>query len=106
MVALPKDMVPKDEKNYTREWVAALLNDPEKRSFLKRFNEKGTESFSWAKAVGYTSMRVVVSAEQPDLVGKHISELAQGLDKSEFDVIADMITNPELKNKYYFGVRA
>lgn len=103
MVALPKGMMPESDKDHTREWVAALLNDPEKRRFLRKFNEKDTEGFSWVKAVGYTSMRVVVSAEQPDLVGKHISELAQELAKSEFDVIADMITNPELKINITLG---
>ena len=96
MVALPEDMMPKEAKDHNRSWVATLLKDPAKRAFLKQFNEQDTKGFSWARAVGYTSMRVVVSVEQPDLVGKHISELAEELGKSEFAVIADMITDPGL----------
>lgn len=103
MVALPEDMQPKQEKDYSRKWVAALLIDPVKRAYLKKFNEVDTEGFSWVKAVGYTSMRVVVSEEQKDLIGKHISELATELNKSEFDVIADMVTNPKLNINITLG---
>jgi len=103
MVVLPKSMMPEGETKPTHKWVASLLNDPRKRAELKQFNEKDTVGFSWVKAVGYTSMRVVVSEEKPDLVGKHISELAEELGKSEFDVIADMITNPELNVNITLG---
>ena len=48
-------------------------------------------------------MRIVVSVEQPDLVGKHISELAMDLNKSEFDVIVDMVTNPNLNVNVTLG---
>ena len=96
-------MTPKDEKDYTRAWVSALLEDDKKRAILKQFNEKDTKGFSWVKAVGYTSMRVVVSEEQPDLVGKHISELAAELGKSEFDVIADLVTDPGLNINITLG---
>jgi len=96
MIALPKDMMPEGEVKPSRTWVASLLNDPRKRAQLDRFNNKETTGFSWAKAVGYTSMRIVVSDKRPELIGKHISELSQELGKNEFDVIADMITNPEL----------
>ena len=102
-ISVPKELMPEDEKELSRDWIASLLNDPKKSMELRQFNEKDEQHFSWAKAVGYFSMRVVVSNEQPDLVGKHISELATELNKSEFDVIADMVTDPNLNINVTLG---
>ncbi len=103
MIALPEDMKPKTEEDYTREWVASLLKNSQKREALKQFNEKDSKGFSWIKAVGYASMRVVISAGKTDLVGKHISELAQEQGRSEFDVVADMISDPALNVNITMG---
>lgn len=103
MIALPEDMTPENKKDHNRDWVAGLLRDSGNRARLKLFNETETTGFSWVKAVGYTSMRVVVSNEQPDLIGKHISELSEELGKSEFDVIAQMITDPALNINITLG---
>ena len=102
-IAVPKELMPEDEKELSRDWIASLLNDSKSRMKLRQFNETEKDNFSWAKAVGYFSMRVVVSKEQPDLVGKHISELAIELNKSEFDVIADMVTDPNLNINITLG---
>lgn len=102
-IAVPKELMPEDGNALSRDWLASLMNDPKKRLQLRHFNEKGEQHFSWAKAVGYFSMRVVVSKEQPDLVGKHISELATELNKSEFDVIADMVTDRNLNINVTLG---
>ncbi len=103
IIALPKEMMPEKETELTRDWVVALLSDGDKSAKLKQFNENGKDNFSWVKAVGYGSMRVVVAEAQPELVGKHISELADELGKNGFDVIADMITNPKLNINITLG---
>lgn len=103
MIVLPKDMMPTGSKGLTRGWVAGLLKNSETRKKLKEFNEEASTDFSWVKAVGYTSMRIVVCNEQPELVGTHISELAQARGKDAFDVVADLITNEDVNVNITLG---
>lgn len=104
VVAVPQDMRPKDGSKPTHKGVAALLGDPEKREKIRHATEdKKAAGFSWIKAVGYTSMRIVVSDEKLALVGKYFTELAKEQGKSEFDVIADMIIDPTLNVNMVVG---
>ena len=102
-IALPETMQPKNEKGYNRDFISKLLKEPTKRAQLKIYNEENKEHFSWVKAVGYSSMRIVVSESRPNLVGKHISELAIEWAQSPFDVMSDLITNPKLNINITYG---
>ena len=102
-IALPEAMQPANKRDYNRELISNLLKDPAKRAELKKYNETNKDKFTWIKAVGYKSMRIVVSKERPNLVGKHISELASEWSESAFDVMSELIINPELNVNITYG---
>ena len=68
------------------------LKSPALRAQIKQASENGVDGgFAWLKATGYTSMRVTSSPEQPALVGKYLSELADARKTDRFDAVADLI---------------
>ncbi|NKB65886.1 MAG: amidohydrolase family protein [Candidatus Latescibacteria bacterium] len=70
----------------------AFLNEEENRRLAQQWSENGIDGgFSWIKAVGYTSFRIVSSSDYPELVGKYISELAEERNVHPFDLICDLL---------------
>jgi N-acyl-D-amino-acid deacylase len=71
----------------------AFLAKPGAAAGARQATEKGVNGgFSWVKAVGYGSMRIVDSKDYPDLVGKNIQLLAQERGVAPYDLIIDLIT--------------
>ena len=72
-------------------WLQAL-SDPAQRARLRqRTEEPPPEVFSWVKAVGYESWRIVVSDAHPDWVGRMFTDVAQEEALSPFDLIVRLI---------------
>jgi len=68
------------------------LRDRNTRAKVKVASEQGVDGgFAWLKATGYSSMRITTSPEDPSLVGKYLSELAEAKDADPFDVVSDLI---------------
>lgn len=105
IISIPHALQPKDQ-DVDRQWLISLLGDTNRRQELREYNEKGIKGFSWIKAVGYTSMRVIVSEQKPDLIGKHISEIARTRNQAEFDVISDLILDTNLDVNVTLGSTA
>lgn len=71
--------------------ITEALQDPEKREQIRVDSEQpSAETFSWINAVGYSSMRVVVS-ETPAYEGQMLVDLAEQNHKTPFDFIADVV---------------
>jgi N-acyl-D-aspartate/D-glutamate deacylase len=71
--------------------VRASLADPARRSAVREATENGVDKgFSWIKAVGYGSMRIVDAPENPDLVDENIELLAKKRGIAPFDLLADL----------------
>ena len=85
-------VLPKDLQGQTGFDLKAALRDPALRARIKESSENGVGGgFAWLKATGYTSMRITTSPENPALVGKYLSELADGRKIGRFDLVADLI---------------
>jgi N-acyl-D-aspartate/D-glutamate deacylase len=71
-----------------------LLANPAKRALIKETSENGENGgFAWLKATGYSSMRITNSPDNPALVGKYLSQLAEEKNVSGFDLVCDLIIN-------------
>jgi N-acyl-D-aspartate/D-glutamate deacylase len=76
--------------------VKVVLADPEKRALIKETSEQGENGgFAWLKATGYSSMRITNCLDQPELVGKYLSQIATEKNISGFDLVCELI----IKNK-------
>lgn len=85
-------VLPKDLQGQTGFDLKAALRDPALRARIKESSENGVGGgFAWLKATGYTSMRITTSPENPALVGKYLSELADGRKIGRFDLVAELI---------------
>ncbi len=85
-------VLPGDLKGQTGFDLKAALRDPALRARIKVSSENGVDGgFAWLKATGYTSMRVTTSPDNPTLVGKYLSELADARKVGRFDLVADLI---------------
>ncbi len=72
----------------------AALRDPEKRKQIKQTSENGVNGgFAWLKATGYGAMRITSSKDNPQLIGKYLSELAKERKVDPFDLVSDLILN-------------
>ena len=70
----------------------AALRNRTTRQALKAPSEQGIGGgFSWIKAVGYQSMRVVSAPGQPALVGRYLVHLAQERRRDPWDLVVDLI---------------
>jgi N-acyl-D-amino-acid deacylase len=70
----------------------AALADPAARARLKASSENGVDGgFAWLKATGYDAMRITSSRDYPQLVGRHLSLLAEARGVDPFDLVADLI---------------
>ncbi len=71
-------------------WPIALA-DPILRQQIKAVTENPPEGiFSWIKAVGYSSFRIVV-AKTPGVEGQMVLELAENMGIEPFDLLADLV---------------
>ena len=72
--------------------LAAAAADPAKWTALKAASENGVDGgFAWLKATGYTSMRIVSAPDQPEIVGRYLSEIAETEGKDPFRVVTDLL---------------
>jgi N-acyl-D-amino-acid deacylase len=72
--------------------VQAALRDTAQREKIKAATELGINNgFSWVKAVGYGSMRIVDSKDFPDLVGRNVQLLAEERGKAPFDLLVELV---------------
>lgn len=78
------------------EEVRSALSDPAHREAVRAATENGVEGgFSWVKAVGYGSMRIVSAPADPSLVDENIELLAQRRGVAPFDLLADLLLSQE-----------
>jgi N-acyl-D-aspartate/D-glutamate deacylase len=71
-----------------------LLANSEQRAKIKITSEQGENGgFAWLKATGYSSMRITNSPDEPELVGKYLSEIAEEKNMDGFDLVCDLIIN-------------
>lgn len=83
-------------KQQDRKALIAAFRDPAMRAKVKDYTENGVNGgFSWVKAVGYGSMRVVDAPGAPDLVGENIELLARKRKQAPFDLVADLIAQSD-----------
>lgn len=75
-----------------RETLRSALADPARRQALKQATEQGIDGgFSWVKAVGYGSLRIVDAPDDPQLVGKNIESFAAERALVPFDLLAELM---------------
>ncbi|KWV92450.1 hypothetical protein ASS64_14455 [Erythrobacter sp. AP23] len=84
----------------SREAVLQALSDGgiASNSFaaVREASEKGIGGgFSWIKAVGYGSMRIVDAPDDPSLVGKNLFLLSQERGQSPFELVVSLIRENE-----------
>jgi N-acyl-D-aspartate/D-glutamate deacylase len=85
-------VVPRDLRAQARFDLKAALKDGTVRARLKEASENGIDGgFAWLKATGYSSMRITTSPEQPALVGRYLSQLAEERRVDPFDLVADLV---------------
>lgn len=83
-------------------WPLALA-DPVRRQQIKTVTENPPEGiFSWIKAVGYSSFRIVVS-QTPGLEGRMVLEIADTMGTEPFDLLADLIVKEGKTPKLTLG---
>jgi len=74
-----------------RSALQAASKDAGKRAALKAATENGVDGgFSWVKAVGYGSMRIVDAPGRPELNGKNLMLMARESGKEPFDVLTGL----------------
>lgn len=72
--------------------IQAALRDKSRHAKIKDATEHGiNKGFSWVKAVGYGSMRIVDSKDFPDLVGRNLQLLAKERGKEPYDLLVELI---------------
>lgn len=71
--------------------IARARTDQDFASTFRAASEQGENGgFSWIKAVGYGSMRIVASTDFPDLVGKNVELLAKERKVTPFALMSDL----------------
>lgn len=89
-----QDIIIPAEKPMAFEAVVAALKDPKQRARIKDLTENGINGgFSWVKAVGYGSMRIVDAPSNPEFVGKNIELFAKEREQAPFDLVVDLVLN-------------
>lgn len=75
-----------------RPLLEAALRDPERAEAVRAATEEGVAGgFSWIRAVGYASVRIVDSQDFPELVGRNLQTLATERGLAPFDVLRDLV---------------
>lgn len=85
-----------------REW-RAILAAPESRRAAQQITESPPpQVYSWVKAVGYESFRVVSSA-RPERTGRMLVDLASEHGQSPFDALAELVESEGSTAKLTLG---
>jgi N-acyl-D-amino-acid deacylase len=72
--------------------IQQALRDAARLPKIKAATEHGIKGgFSWVKAVGYGSMRIVDSKDFPELIGRNVQLLADERKKAPFDLLVELI---------------
>ncbi len=76
--------------------VQKILKDSDLLPAIKMASEQGIDGgFSWIKAVGYGSMRIVDAPDFKDLIGQNLQTLANEQGKEPFDLLVDLVLRSE-----------
>lgn len=91
IIILPAESAAESDSGQ-RDLAREALSDPDTRAETKELSENGRNGgFSWIKAVGYGSMRIVDAPGNPDLVGENLELLARKREQDPFSLVADLI---------------
>jgi N-acyl-D-aspartate/D-glutamate deacylase len=72
--------------------VQMALRDSARSAAIRDATERGVDGgFSWVKAVGYGSMRVVESKDYPKLIGRNLELLAKERKQDPYDLLVKLI---------------
>jgi N-acyl-D-amino-acid deacylase len=72
--------------------IQQALRDTSRLAKIKAATEHGINGgFSWVKAVGYGSMRIVDSKDFPELIGRNVQLLADERKQAPFEVLVELI---------------
>ena len=92
-------VVPPAIRNQEGFELKKALANKKLRNQIRRASEHGSHSvnggFSWIKATGYSSKRIVHCSEFPELVGKYPSELAAEEGMKPFEKIVQLLIDAE-----------
>ena len=72
-------------------WLDALANPAQRAQLRERTENPPADVFSWVKAVGYQSWRIVVSDAHPDWVGRMFTDVAEEEGIEPFELIVKLI---------------
>lgn len=77
-------------RDLVSEW-RSVLRDPTQRAAIKQLTENpAADSYSWVRAVGYDSFRIV-SSRRANLVDRMVADLAREKSITPFDILAGLI---------------
>ncbi|MDA5195136.1 N-acyl-D-amino-acid deacylase family protein [Govanella unica] len=83
---------PSEPRAALMDELRASLADPVKRAALKAATEQGVKGgFSWVKAVGYDSIRIVDAPSNPELMDSYISVMAENRGVDGFTLLTDLL---------------
>lgn len=89
------------------ERVQRILREPENLRKVRDASESGIDGgFTWIRAVGYGSMRIVDSQDFPELVGKNLELLAKERGVEPFALVVDLITRSRTPTFVTYGAIA
>ncbi len=75
-----------------RDRVREALSDPDMLEEIKALSENGVDGgFSWIKAVGYGSIRILDAPDNPDLVGENLELMAHKREQDPFALVTELI---------------
>ncbi len=78
----------------TKQRLKNMRSNPAEKALVKHATENGIDGgFSWLKAVGYSSLRIVDAPGQPELMDQYILVLAQERNQDPFDTMVDIVLN-------------
>ena len=79
-----------------RDILTEAGQDPRRMMEIRQASEEGIDGgFSWIKAVGYGSLRIVNAPDQPELVGRNIQLLADEKELDPFELVVSLILGNE-----------
>ena len=88
ILVMPRDLRGKDVD------LLSALGETDTRERIRHTSENGIDGgFAWLKATGYSSMRIVKSADHPKLVGKYLSQLAEERNVEPFDLVCELLSS-------------
>jgi len=98
-ITLRKVVIPSEDRELSQDFIKdqsislkSFISTKKSKNNVRNFTENGVNGgFSWIKAIGYSSLRIVDSPDFPELVGRFIVEIAQEKNIDPFDLICDLL---------------